>query len=161
MNIKKFYLTLFIIIIIFSATRETNFLESHKEVQTPPTGIYQLFTSEKLIASFKIKNNTEGLSYLIKFKEINTKSTVLTLFLNKYETCDILVPLGTYEIITASGEKWYGNKLLFGKRTQYQKFDKIYEFYITENQINGWQIDLNERITGNLKLKDIKENEFI
>ena len=130
-------------------------------VACPSTGVYQLFTTNELIAPFSVKNHTDNSSYLMKFISTNDGATVLTVFLNRNEGCEIKVPLGSYEILTASGDTWYGDADLFGPATNYQKYDNIYDFYIDGINIRGWYIDFTPKTSGNLNSDVISKDEFL
>ena len=129
-------------------------------IQTPPTGIYQNYTSNKLIASFEIRNHNDDFNYLMKFNDYSTNQTIFTVFLNKNENCNIKVPLGNYIITLARGNTWYGDDILFGENTNYMKYDKLISFYQDGLNIQGHYIDMTPTPTGNLDTDYISENDF-
>lgn len=129
-------------------------------IKTPPTGIYQLYTADQFVAPFQIINHKDNKIYLLKFTNIENETTAFTIFLNKNENLDIKVPLGIYEISYASGDTWYGDIELFGTSTNYQKYDETYNFYINSQGYQGYYIDMEPQINGNLKSSYINKDEF-
>jgi hypothetical protein len=83
-------------------------------MDTPETGIYQIYTNEELIAPFNIPCNSSERMYLLQFSDIESKKTVFTVFLGKNAECKIHVPEGDYIIAIAYGKEWFGDEELFG-----------------------------------------------
>lgn len=129
-------------------------------VDSPTTGIYQLFTNSELLSPFETRNHTDNKCYLLKFVNTVDNTVSFTIFLNKQENCNVKVPLGSYIIMAASGETWYGDQELFGPSTSFVKYSNTYNFYISESGYNGWYVDFTNTPDGNLKYSYITEDEF-
>ena len=56
---------------------------------------------------------------------------------------EIDLPLGTYEMLCATGQVWYGRALLFGEDTIYTKSDELLDFYADGDIVYGWTITLD------------------
>ncbi len=89
-----------------------------------------------------------------------TGRPALTLFVRGGETEKIKVPLGTYELRYASGDKWYGYEHLFGKNTSYSKADKTFTFQVQDNSVNGYTVTLYRVANGNLRTSRIGKADF-
>jgi len=122
-------------------------------------GKVQLFTKDKQIAPMEIKTS-EGFYYLIKMIEINSKETILTIFVHGGKVVNLNVPLDKYEVRYASGEKWYGYKDLFGPNTRYNKVEDIFDFKIEGNSVYGYTLILYNVQNGNLVTTPIDSEEF-
>ncbi|NMC57384.1 MAG: hypothetical protein GYA50_09215, partial [Eubacteriaceae bacterium] len=132
-----------------------------KEVAMPQTGIIAENASGKNVAPLEIiipKDETD--SYYIKLVNIKTDKTDMAMFIRAGESLDILVPLGSYELRYACGEKWYGEEYLFGKNTEYYKTDDTFDFTEDKKGYNGWTVELTYHADGNLNSSEIKDDDF-
>jgi len=129
------------------------------EQPLPLTGSVRKLTVDESVAPFQIKAD-QGTNYLVKLVDTHSGSPVLTVFVRSGTTVEIKVPLGSYEVRYASGERWYGNKQLFGSGTTYSKAETIFKFEVIGNQVSGYTITLYKVPNGNLRTRNIKQEEF-
>jgi hypothetical protein len=99
---------------------------------------------------------TTGSSHhLLKLFDVSTArskapKSVLSVFVRAGSTAQIDVPIGTYVIRSAAGEKWYGYKLLFGPETSFSELDDTFSFTRQGNRVSGHSITLYAVPSGNL-----------
>ena len=129
------------------------------ELLLPPTGEFRIFTGRERLAPFQIKSST-GANYLIKLDDSRTGAAVQTIFIRGGSTVDVDVPLGTYTVKYASGDKWYGYTHLFGPNASYSKAVSLFTFYISANKYMGHTITLYKVPGGNLHIGKIDADEF-
>ena len=55
---------------------------------------------------------------------------MLSCFVRRDETAEVLVPLGTYRLRYAHGTDWYGTNLLFGPETDYRQIEEPLVFAV-------------------------------
>ena len=119
----------------------------------------QVFTSNERLAPFEIRSSPGG-HYLLKLVDVYSKSDVMTVFIRGGVTVNVDVPLGTFEVRYAAGERWYGYEHLFGPDTACSKADKTFEFRIEGNQISGYTLTLYKVAHGNLHTSKIPRRSF-
>lgn len=129
------------------------------EMSLPYNGAIRAFTGEERIAPLTIKA-AQGVHFLVKLVDADSTRPVLTVFVRSGDTVRVKVPLGSYQVRYASGEKWYGYKYLFGPETSYSKADKTFEFDVVGEEIRGYTITLYKVIDGNLHTWPIRREEF-
>jgi hypothetical protein len=100
------------------------------EVEFPRHGSAMHLTRMEAVAPFAVETQA-GRNYLLKLTDPQTGRDVAKLYLVGGQDVEFLVPLGTYGVKFATGEKWYGDEHLFGPSTQYAKFDELMEFTST------------------------------
>ena len=137
----------------------------HQKLPYPESGKIRILDEgkfgEKLradgggISSFKI-TTPEGRYYLIKLVEVGSKTPIMDFFCHPGRTTEVIVPCGDYEARMAIGENWYGYDYRFGAFTAYQKMDTVLHF----TQDTGRHVTLKQVFHGNLRTKEIKEDEF-
>lgn len=98
--------------------------------------------------------------FFVKLRQPITKVTVLTFYVRGNTKPEVEVPLGTYEILYASGTEWYGEDLLFGPDTSYYLADELFDFYEEDGYVNGWTVTLDKQYYGNLDIDTITAAEF-
>lgn len=129
------------------------------ELPLPPNGEVFTYTDRKAVAPFEIKSSYGG-NYLVKLADAVTDEPVLTVFVRGGDTVNLEVPLGTYFVKYAAGDKWYGYTHLFGPTTGYSKADKVFNFHYSDNRISGYTITLYKVRNGNLRTGSISASEF-
>lgn len=136
--------------------------ENLTPVATPKTGIYKVYTTNQLLAPLETINHNDNNHYLFKLTSPETKTTTLTIFINKKENCNVKIPLGKYEISYAFGETWYGDDKLFGTSTQYRKYPNNYDFYydIETPQYRGWYFDMQNTAIATQEIIFLNKEEF-
>jgi hypothetical protein len=124
------------------------------EQPLPPNGSLRRETRDEAIARFKISSSGSS-HHLVKMEDAYTSRSVLTVFVRAGQDVEIRVPLGTYVVKYAAGEKWYGYQDRFGPNTAYSKADQNLEFARRGNQITGYSITLYAVSGGNLSTTGI------
>lgn len=92
-------------------------------------------------SSFKYKTSY-GANYLVKLKDAYNKETIMTIFIIGGNEITVNVPLGSFEITYASGNKWYGYDYLLVKKHLIVKLMKFFNFRNTGYQISGYNFSL-------------------
>ena len=93
--------------------------------------------------------------YVVRLTEVGTGRIVGIVPLRKGETVKVQVPLGQYEMIFASGSRWYGPEELFGFLGEKKKAVKTFSFYRSGNVTNGHFINLTNTLNGNLQTRSV------
>ena len=117
----------------FGRLRPTRFTPpafNELEVEFPSHGTATHLTRSEAVAPFKVETQA-GRNYLLKLSDPQSGRDVAKLYVAGGQPAEFLVPLGTYGVKFATGEKWYGDKHLFGPSTQYGKFDELMDFTST------------------------------
>lgn len=140
-----------------SQTQEN--VPAYPEVKMPNNGEMRVYTSKQRIAPLEIET-AYGTNYFVKIVNSTNQHTALTIFVRGGNTVSIEVPLGTYEIKYAAGEKWYGETYLFGPKTAYSKADKLFAFKDDGYQVSGYMIKLFNVSNGNLSTSQINAAQF-
>lgn len=111
------------------------------------------------IAPLEIKASS-GANYWVKIDEANTNLHVVSYFIRSGETLNIQMPLGSYTIKYATGQKWYGPEYLFGNNTVYSKADNVFIFESNGYETNGYTLELIMQENGNLQTENIDKGQF-
>lgn len=136
-----------------------------KNTYTPPehslpyNGEIRNYSYSEKIAPLNIKTSY-GVNYLVKLKGVYNKEPIMTVFIIGGNEITINVPLGSFEITYASGNKWYGYDYLFGNETSYSKADEIFNFRNIGYEISGYTITLYRVSNGNLNTQNINQSQF-
>ena len=139
--------------------KEDPVVETTSEQPLPQSGHLQVFSKKERIAPFEIRTY-RGSHYLVKLVDKFSGHDVLTVFVRGGSIENIDVPLGTYDVIYASGRAWYGYDNLFGPDTSYNKADEEFSFNIVDNYINGFTVTLYKIANGNLSTSPINPSDF-
>ncbi len=137
---------------------------SEPEMVMPSQGIVQL--SERFVkysgvkAPFKITTSPSDGNYLMKITDASTDELVAIYFIYRGTIIETEVPLGTYKIKFASGDKWYGHTHLFGPSTIYSYIQDKLAFSISGDYTRGHTIELIPRVGGNLKTPTMNASEW-
>jgi tetratricopeptide (TPR) repeat protein len=137
---------------------------SEPEMVMPAQGIVQL--SERFVrysgvkAPFKITTSPSDGNYLMKMTDSDTDELAAIYFIYRGTTIETEVPLGTYKIKFASGDKWYGHTHLFGPSTIYSYIQDKITFSISGDYTSGHTIELIPRVGGNLKTPAMNASEW-
>lgn len=91
-------------------------------------------------------NTSHDANYVIKVVDPYNGEVILMYYLPAGVSQEIDVPSGTFEIRWTSGEKWYGDKELFGKNASYAKAQRTFQF----NEGSGYELTLFRVPHGNL-----------
>lgn len=126
----------------------------------PANGRIYYQNNQNSIAPLEIKTAKQGFDYYIKISEIDTNEPVKTIYLRSGSSVQIKVPLGNFLLKYATGEKWFGEKCLFGLETLYNKADQNFEFKQIGNQISGYSVELIIQRDGNLSTQKISADDW-
>jgi hypothetical protein len=128
----------------------------------PPHETVTFLTAAEALAPFQVKTEA-GANYLIKLVDPQTRKDVVRMYAVGGQTADFQVPLGDYEVLSASGVNWYGDELLFGPQTAYSKLDTVSRFTLSaDEQTQAKLADLERKLASATKaLRDYMErNKF-
>lgn len=129
------------------------------ELPLPKNGKVKYFTKKKAIAPLKIDTKYSD-NYYLKLEEIHSQKTIMTIFIRGGQSVNVDVPLGSYYLKYAVGDKWYGEKFHFGPYTSYYKALDEFIFEIQGEQVLGYTLELYKQAGGNLREGIINVNEF-
>jgi hypothetical protein len=129
------------------------------ELSLPRSGEVRRYTNEDGVAPLQIQSSV-GDHYLVKLEDAASGKAVLAVFVRGGQTEEIEVPLGTYTVKYASGEKWFGSTHLFGPDTQYSKADQTFTFSSNGYQYTGYTLTLYKVRDGNLRTSKLQPTEF-
>lgn len=129
------------------------------EIKSPSNGSVRKWTSAPSLAPLSI-DTSAGSDYLVKLVDANTGNDVLDVYVKGGRNIELKVPLGSYHIKYASGEKWYGYEHLFGPKTGYSKADSLFRFEDTGYQVTGYTLTLYRVTNGNLRTQNINKSQF-
>jgi hypothetical protein len=126
---------------------------------TPTTGVLYRSAQTESYAPFEVKTRP-GANYYIKVVSVGNDRTVLTAFIRGGEHFETTLPVGTYKVRYAAGEKWYGAMLDFGLSAVYSSCDDRFDFQRTFDGYTGYTLELILQHNGNLSTSRIEPNEF-
>ncbi len=115
---------------------------------------------DEAIAPLKITTRDSGNHYFVKVVDWYTRMKVCTVFIRSGQSVSLDVPLGSYKLMYATGEKWYGTKFLFGPQTAYSVADKKFDFEMRNGHVSGYTVELILQPNGNLKTNKIAAEDF-
>ena len=135
---------------------------AYTSTEFPPHQTATFLTADEALAPFQVKTES-GDNYLIKLVDPQTRKDVVRMYVVGGQTADFQVPLGDYEVLSASGVNWYGDELLFGPQTAYSKLDTVSRFTLSADaQTQEKLADLERKLASATKaLRDYMErNKF-
>jgi hypothetical protein len=127
------------------------------------TGIIRRKGKGKPVATLKIA--ADGRNYAIRLVDKKSKTEMLMAFIAANQTLETKVPIGSYRIVAATGDEWYGDRLLFGPSTDYFVLHRVpgddeFQFTLKGHTIYGNDIRLTGAVGGTLSPVPIAPNEF-
>jgi hypothetical protein len=111
-------------------------------------------------APLKITTRDSDGNYVVKVLDWNSGEFVATYFIRRGSTLSIELPLGSYKLKFASGDKWYGMKYLFGPTTAYSYVPDKMEFYISGDYAQGHRLELIPQVGGNLETPSMRAEDW-
>jgi hypothetical protein len=93
-------------------------------------------------------------------KDGPTGEFVAKFFIRRGGVLSTELPLGSYKLKFACGERWYGEKFLFGPTTSYSFANERLTFYLSGNYAEGHNIGLIPQVGGNLKTVKLRPSDF-
>jgi len=140
-----------------------NWYKFEKEKPTPlplPNTSIVKRSFDRGLAPLRIKTKYADQNHYIKLVDFSRKKEILTAFIRGGTTLSIDVPLGTCELRAAVGKTWYGERFLFGPNTAYSKADRIFDFKVKGDQVQGYTVELFLQPHGNLSTSKISPFDF-
>jgi hypothetical protein len=135
----------------------------------PPNGTIRSFAQGDRPALLKVKASGRY-NYLVKMTKPNSTDTVMDLIVHADQKAEMKVPLGTFEIKWAAGQKWYGYERgkRYGPSTKFNKANQVFMFEQTVTKTSTerltsttvLEITLFEVVSGNMPSREIPENQF-
>lgn len=101
-------------------------------------------------------NTSKDAGYVVKVVDIIDGEVMMQCYLPPGVSQEIEIPAGTYEVRYTSGNRWFGNKEMFGARGRYAKADRVFTF----TRGSGYELTLYSVINGNLKSRTMKREDF-
>lgn len=144
---------------VLEEPRKPQYATTARQQPLPTNGGTKYLSNLERVAPLEIKT-TAGSHYLVKIKKPESNTDIQSIFVHGGKTVTTEVPLGRYQIVYASGEKWYGYEKLFGAKTRYSKANKLFTFKMSGNQITGFTITLFQVSNGNLRTSRIDSADF-
>ena len=132
-------------------------------VPIPHTGVIRALWpqgSETVLAPLNVVTSRNGPNYYIKMVNVQGGEPTLLFFVRSGETASVKIPTGTYIFKYASGERWHGNKYLFGRDTHYGRLGEKFALRVEGDRVLGRTIELIEQAAGNLRDVAISPQEF-
>lgn len=86
--------------------------------------------------------------------------TDLAFYVKAGNNVEIDVPIGVYQLYYATGDTFYGTKLLFGDDTACYSSDDLLEFYVSSQYYEGCSITLYAVYNGNFDTDGIDTDDF-
>ena len=93
--------------------------------------------------------------HAVRLSDWNTGKLVAVVTVRRGERAKTSVPLGMYQLTLASGDHWYGPEKLFGFWGNERKATSPMHFYRTPTGTTGIDIDLADRLNGNLQTRPV------
>lgn len=129
----------------------------------PMSGVFKRYVKTRRgdpMPPFKISTSENAQNWLIKLCDQESNLPVMTVFVRAGETVEVKVPIGSYRVKFASGERWYGESNLFGPDTDYSTIDDPLDFRVKGNQLVGHALSLTAVPNGNLWRKELAAADF-
>lgn len=130
------------------------------EMDTPFNGAYENYSRRECLAPLRIEASYGESNYFVKLVDKRSNESVFSVFVHGGRTVEVDVPLGTYEMRYAAGEKWYGMTYLFGPATGYSKADAVFTFSQNSEGYSGYTVQLKRVPHGNLRTSQISADNF-
>ena len=132
---------------------------NYPEYALPDNGMTVVSSGERPVARFAVSAGLDS-HYWIKLVDGSTGNPAVALFVRAGDKAEIRVPLGTYVVKYACGQKWYGTTHLFGPDTSYSKVPHPVSFYVEGDMVHGCSLTLHKVVNGNLRTETISASEF-
>ncbi len=111
-------------------------------------------------APLRITTKVSDGNYVMKIVDWSTGEFVAWYFIHRGSTLETELPLGSYKLKFASGDKWYGMKHLFGPTTIYSYVPNKMVFYLSGDYARGHRIELIPQAGGNLKTPRMRAEDW-
>jgi hypothetical protein len=129
------------------------------ELPLPPNGLLGNSAIMVVGAPFVISAGSSGTHYLVKLVDVKDGQTKINVFVNG-GTVSVLAPEGKYIVKIAAGEKWYGERHLFGPNGSYTQTSKVFQFTEHGGRFKGFKVTFSKASFGNLPTQMIKPEDF-
>lgn len=119
-------------------------LPAAEKPNTPAAGVYyfsrSINGSMRPVTELTVYNNSrDGASHMLSFRTQGTNDRIVDAFVPAGETVTIPLPIGTYDLYSASGKRWHSDEKLFGWRTVQRRHVK--PFVVERNQTHFIRMD--------------------
>jgi len=126
----------------------------------PKSGYKLKNSSLKYVTPLKIITRGNNVNYFVKLSSPSSKKPVLRIFIRGGESVSTEMPAGEYIMKYAIGNTWYGQKYLFGPKTEFAMAEDSFIFTVDSLGASGYTVELFQQINGNLKTKDIGASQW-
>lgn len=137
---------------------------SEPERALPAQGALELSettsTYQGLRATLMITTRPSEGNYVMKIQDWNTGAFIGEFFINQGDTFSVDLPLGSYKLKFATGNKWYGTKYLFGPSTRYSYAADEMVLSLVENRLKGIHLTLIPSLGGTLVTPPLKPEDW-
>lgn len=123
--------------------------------QEPAQGIYGRYTNVQRTVQLTIVTPA-GSNYFVKLADPTTDAPMLSLFVHGGEPLTAKVPVGSFMLRPASGDRWCGEANLFGGSTHIVETGRAVDFL--PNEIHT--VTLSPQADGNLPIRTIGRRNF-
>jgi DnaJ-domain-containing protein 1 len=130
------------------------------EQELPQNGDVTRYDSRACVAPLEIVTRGPHTHYFLKICDWHSDAPIATIFIRGGESCETMMPLGTYRIKYATGSKWYGPEYLFGAKTTYQRAEAQFEFKRDARGVTGYTVELFAHVNGNLQSATISPKDW-
>lgn len=111
------------------------------------------------IAPFQIKVSQDA-DYYVCLVDAKGRA-IASYYVRSGETLNTKVPLGSFKLIYAAGETWFGESMLFGDKTLYSKASNTINFSIDNESVQGVGVELILQRNGNFPTTQITREQFL
>jgi hypothetical protein len=132
---------------------------AYPEYSLPENGMTMVSSGGRQVARFVVTAGSAS-HYWVKLVDASTGTPTIAVFVRAGSKAEIRVPLGSYVIKYACGQKWYGTTYLFGPDTTYSKAPDPVNFYVEGDMVHGYSITLYKVPNGNLRTESISAQDF-
>mgnify|MGYP000548305700 CR=1 FL=1 len=84
--------------------------------------------------SIEVEQSKRGTNYVVRVRDWQTATPVLTLFVASGHIVEVNLPLGMYGISILEGRRWYGGERMFGDATIMSEARDPVRFYRSDPQ---------------------------
>jgi hypothetical protein len=129
------------------------------EVAFPESGSVVWSDRSPRLAPFTVRTSGDA-DFVIKLVHAFGDREVARFYIRGGDSKDFEVPLGTYVLKYACGERWFGDEFLFGPSTRYSKASTTFEFAEAADGYEGFTVTLYPVVDGNLRTVSIAAEQF-
>ncbi len=125
----------------------------------PPNGRVFSQSTKRAIAPLAISTSANK-DFFVKLEDIKTGKEVTSIYIRADSSASLKTPLGKMIIKYASGPGWFSKNCLFGVTTSFNQAEKIFNFFVEDNQVSGYEIELIIQEGGNLPTRGLSNTDW-